>query len=110
MEIKITKKSLLFSVSNSMYSADYWLINGRIYNDEKTRYYKFKFILFIDPVNDLYDTETETFLDYNEFLNDLIFSFCDEMGNDYNNINKINSFIDKCNETLEKWNAQFKHA
>ena len=48
MEIKITKTEKLQEINNSMVHNFYYLIHGRIYNDEKTRYKKFKFVLFFD--------------------------------------------------------------
>ena len=104
MEIKITKKSKLLSVRNEWTAGDYWLVYGRAYNDEKTRYYPFKFVLHIDLACDLWDGEKD--IPYNDALDDMIFSFCDQLsGVSFCDQKRISAFYDECNETIKRWNA-----
>lgn len=107
MEVKITKKTLLDSYSTSVCSGDWWLINGRIYNDDKTRYCRFRFVLWFDPVNDMWDSETETEILYDDYMWDSIWAFCDCLGYDYDE-QRIYRFVDKCNDSIEMWNDHVK--
>ena len=102
MEIKITKKQRLLSVRNEWVVGDYYLIHGRIINDDKTAFYRFKFVLHIDLACDLWDVENN--IPYDEALIDMIWSFCDSIGSEYNIVN-ISRFYRLCNETIEKWNS-----
>jgi hypothetical protein len=99
MNIKITKKEKLLSVSNSWIAADYWLIHGRIYNTDNTAFYRFKFVLTIDRACDLWDEETETERDYMETLQEMAWCFLDCLSGEFNE-NIIHGFIDECNETI----------
>ena len=45
-DIKITKISKLLEVNNSMVHNFYYLVNGKIINENKTKYKKFRFVLF----------------------------------------------------------------
>lgn len=47
-EIKITKKEKICEINNEMCHNFYYLIHGRLYNQNKTRYKKFKFVIFFD--------------------------------------------------------------
>ena len=102
MEIKITKKQKLLSVRNEWVAGDYYLIHGRIINEDKTSFYRFKFVLHIDLACDLWDGEND--IPYDEALNDIIWSFCDQAGNDYDFVN-IARFYRLCNKTIENWNS-----
>lgn len=107
MEIKITRKTKLLSIRNEWIASDYYLINGRAYNPEKTRYYPFKFVLYIDLACDLWDGEND--VPYNVALDDMIFAFCDVLsGVSFDDEKAIRAFYDDCNATIENWNASFK--
>lgn len=109
MEIKITKREKLLSVRNEWVSNDYWLIHGRIYNDEKNAFYRFKFVLHIDPSFDLWDIETETDRDYKEAMEEMIFSFCDFIAADFfSNELARRRFVNMCNDTIMGWNASVR--
>lgn len=48
MEIKITKRKKLLEINNEMCHNFYYLVHGRFYNDDKTAYRKFHFVLWFD--------------------------------------------------------------
>ena len=54
--VEITKKELLMEQNNDMAHNFYYKINGKIYNKEKTKYKKFKFVLSYD-IFDLQDAD-----------------------------------------------------
>ena len=47
-DVKITKVSKLLEVNNDMVHNFYYLVSGRIINESKTKYKKFRFVLFYD--------------------------------------------------------------
>lgn len=101
--IKITKKVKLLSASQPVF-VDYWLIHGRIYNSEKTRYYPFKFVLAMDLELDLWDPETESEIPYSDGLESLIDGFICDAGDGFNNDKIRARFFEDCNETIARWN------
>jgi len=102
MEIKITKKEKLLEISNCWIANDYWLIHGRIYNDEHTAFYRFKFVQIIDRADDLWDSDAGKDRDYKEVLEELAWCFCDQIGDKFDT-GKISSFIDACNDTIRNF-------
>lgn len=105
MNVKITRKTCLDSWSNSTCSGEYWLIHARAYNHAGDRFYKLKFVLFLDPSNDLWDPETEQDLDHDDVLNDMIASFVDVLSDvHFDDEPVIRWFYDECNYTIERYN------
>lgn len=107
MEVKITKKVLLDSVRGSVVNMDTYLIHGRIINDEKTAFYRFKFVLPIDLCDDLWDEEFEEEIPYNTALSGMIDAFCNLIPSDFNDRRNLKLFIDDCNATIERYNRRF---
>lgn len=86
MEIKITKRQKLLEINNDMCHNYYYLVNGRIYNDDKTAYRKFKFIPWFDIIDVdeyfNYDDEHDTWLEnpvtqsmIDEYLEECIWAY-----------------------------------
>ena len=106
MTTEITRKEKLLSVRNSWQAADWWLVHGRLYNAERTAFYRFKFVLQVDLSVDLWDEEAEEEIPYKKALEEMAWAFCDYMWNvSYDDKRKIKAFIDECNSTIERWNA-----
>lgn len=102
MEIKITKKEKLQEINNSMCHNFYYLIYGHIYNDEKTRYKKFKFVLFFDAfdIQEYFEQDHYTKDNIKEYINALIDGYIGLIPN-YNN---TKDFYNTCNDTIEIFN------
>lgn len=102
MEIKITKKEKLQEINNSMVHNFYYLVHGRIINDEKTRYKKFKFVLFFDAfdIQEYFEKDYYTKDDIKEYVNALIDGYTGIIP-DYN---KTSGFFQVCNDTIERYN------
>ena len=102
-EIKITKKQKLYEINNEMCHNFYYLIHGRIYNQNKTRYKKFKFILFFD-IFDIMEFYEIDFFDNNyikDYIDEMIFSFT-QFIDSYEN---CNYFYEICNDSIKKYNS-----
>jgi len=101
--IKITKREKLLEARQPV-AVDYFLIHGRIYNDDETMFYKFSFVLAMDLELDMYDSETETDIPYKEALETLIDCFCDSAWNAFDDDDARAAFFEDCNETIRRWN------
>ena len=67
MEIKITKRTKLLEINNDMCHNFYYLVNGRFYNENKTAYRRFKFVIWFD----IFDVdEYFNYIEYSKTLND----------------------------------------
>ena len=115
MEIKITKREKLYEMNNEMCHNFYYLVHGRLYNDDKTAYRKFKFVSWFD----IFDVD-EFFYDNEEMNNiiteDMIKEYLEEciwgtvsIVTDYNNENQLRNFYDMCNDSIIRYNEVSKH-
>ena len=99
----ITKMTKLKEINNEMCHNYYYLINGRIYNDDKSRFKKFKFVYWFDifDVMEYLDKDRITKKDFRDFLNGTAWTCVDGYINDYNNLDGLYNF---CNNTIEQYN------
>lgn len=91
----------------------FYLINGRIENDDNTRFKKFRFVVWIDN-NDLWfhtvDGKTDNdddwhFVPLKEYLNDYaIPSFTDSI----NSYEDCTAFYELCNDSIIQWNESWR--
>lgn len=102
MEIKITKKEKLQEINNSMVHNFYYLIHGKIINDEKTKYKKFKFVLFFDAfdIQDYFEQDYYTKNDIKIYIDALIDGYIGLIPN-YEN---TKDFYTTCNDTILRYN------
>lgn len=106
-EVKITKTSKLLEVNNDMVHNFYYLVHGRIINENKTKYKKFRFVLFYD-VFDLQeyweDDDNENVVITKDmekqYRDDLIFSMVDTI----KSYNDTKDFYELCNDTIKNYN------
>lgn len=104
MEIKITKRTLAHEVNNDMVHNYYYYVQGRIYNDDNTRYKKFGFIVWFD-VEDL----AEFYEDKDIFTKKDILNYVDEMSfccfTDYiKAYDDCKYFYEICRQSIENYN------
>lgn len=105
METRITKRTLLREVCNDKVHNYYYLINGRLYNADKTRYRRFKFILFFDAfdVQDFADKDSYTQQDIRELVDELAVAFVSSAT--YNiTYDNCKQFYADCNTTINSYN------
>lgn len=105
VDFKITKTKLLKEHNTDMAHNYYFLIQGRLYNEDKTRYRKFKFVQMVDifDVQEYFDIEWVNIKDAKECALEFACSLI-EMVNDYNDKKNLHYFYEMCNETIENWN------
>lgn len=100
--VKITKRSLLHEMNNSMCHNFYFLVNGQIINEAAKRYRKFRFVVWFDceEVAEFYDLDKIGKADVMEFLDERISCNVD-MIHSYDN---TTDFYGYCRESIEHWN------
>lgn len=111
IDFKITKQTKILEINNEMCHNYYFLINGRIYNEEKTKYRKFKYIEYFDifDVQEFFDDkEYITKNDIIDYLNNLENSYLLNIKN-YNDKKGLKEFYNYCNETIINYNKIVKY-
>lgn len=102
-EVNITKRKKLLEINNDMVYNIYYLIQGRIYNKNKTKYKKFKFVLFYDiwDLLEYYEEYDKITKDMEkDFINDLIYGYTQYI----NSYEDVNYFYELCDDTIKNYN------
>ena len=124
MEIKITRREKLYEQNNDMVHNWYFLIKGRIINDECTKMKKFRFVVWFDVWdllewlgNDSYAEQhdnkalewmdfTYTQEDIRNYLDELIFCCFTDSVKSYEDCAE---FYELCNTSIERYNSVARH-
>lgn len=109
VNFEITKKQKLYEVNNDKCHNYYYLIYGRIYNENKTKYRRFKFVEWFDifDLQEYYEkdfitnTEIKTYID--NLTNSISCSYVDDI-KDYDDEKGLKEFYNYCNETIGNYN------
>ena len=109
VDFEITKTKKLLETNNEMAHNYYYLIYGRIYNEEKTRMRKFKYVVWFDifDLQEYFEKDIITNDDVKEYV-----SLCVEgiensyitQIKDYYDTEGLKNFYDYCRETIENYN------
>ena len=107
---EITKKEMLAEQNNDMCHNYYFLVHGRIYNEDKTRYRKFKYVEWFDifDVMEFFDIDKVTKQDVKEYLSNLENCYLTNI-KEYDDIQGLKQFYKDCNETIENYNKLAKY-
>lgn len=105
VDFEITKTKKLLEINNEMAHNYYYIIYGRIYNEERTRIRKFKYILWFDifDLQEYFEKDIITKEDIKNYINDLEIGYLMNL-KDYNDIEGLKDFYDYCNETIKNYN------
>lgn len=73
VDFEITKTKKLLEINNEMAHNYYYIIYGRIYNEERTRIRKFKYVLWFDifDLQEYFEKDIITKEDIKNYINDL---------------------------------------
>ena len=101
--VKITKTSKLLEVNNDMVHNFYYLVHGRIINENKTKYKKFRFVLFYDvfELQEYFETVVITKDMEKEYRDYLIFNMVDTI----KSYDDTKYFYELCNDTIKNYNS-----
>lgn len=111
VDFEITKKKKILEVNNEMCHNYYFLIYGRIYNENKTKYKKFKYVDWFDifDVQEFFEEkEYITEDDIKDYLNNLEIPYIYNIKN-YNDTEHLKEFYNYCNDTIKKYNKIAKY-
>lgn len=105
MEIKYTKIEKLKEVNNDMCHNFYYIYYGRIYNDDKTKYRKFKYIEWFDifDLQEYYDKDTIAKEEIRDYALNLENGYLLNI-KDYNDEKGLKEFYSYCNDTIKDYN------
>ena len=105
IDFEITKKQKILEVNNEMCHNYYYLIHGRLYNENKTKYKKLKYILFFDiwDLLEYYEKDFVTQEEIKDYIEAIENPYLTSISN-YNDIKNIENFYKFCNETIENYN------
>lgn len=100
---EVTKRTLWHEVNNDMCHNYYYLVYVRIYNADRTKYRKAKFIVWVDAedVCEHVDSDTYTQKDVQELVDDIVCSELDTI----NSYDDTKDFYDFCNRSIERFNS-----
>ena len=109
--IKITKKTTLQKWCNDMSTGEKLLIHGRILNADKTRCYKFRFVLWIDGFDYAEWLEDcgykNTQANYKEYIEECIFGYT-QLITGYSP-DGVREFFRVCQDTIDDYNSKLKY-
>lgn len=106
VDFEITKTKKLLETNNEMAHNYYYLIYGRIYNEEKTRMRKFKYVVWFDifDLQEYFEKDIITEDDIKQYVNELIDTTNITNIKDYNDKEGLKNFYDFCNDTIRRYN------
>lgn len=107
--IELTKHQKVLEVNNSMCHNFYYLQYGRIYNADKTRFRKFKFVFWFDifDVTDYFEKDIVTKQEISDYANEIAWSYCDTYEGLVKSFNDCKAFYSWCNETINNYNNNY---
>ena len=103
MKKRITKMSLIKEVDNEMCHNYYYVVNGRVYNKDGTRYKKIKFILWndIESICDYLGSACVTRQEIKDCFLENAYNFIECNDCDFDN---FEPFMAVCNATIDDYN------
>ena len=106
INVEFTKVNLLLEVNNDMCHNFYYIYYGKIYNEDKTRYRKFKYIECFDmfDVQECYEKEWITKEDIKNYALELTDNCYLYNIKNYNDIEGLKEFYKFCNDTIKDYN------
>jgi hypothetical protein len=110
MNIEYTKINKILEVNNDMVHNYYYIYYGRIYNENKTRYRKFKYIEWFDifDIQEYFEKEWVTKEDIKEYASNIENSYLLTI-KDYNDTKGLKEFYNFCRESIENYNKIVKY-
>ena len=105
VDFKITKSQMILETNNDMAHNYYFLIHGRIYNEDKTKYRRFKYVEWFDifDVMEFFEKEYITIQDVKAFLSNIENVYLYNI-KDFDDKESLSEFYSYCNETIRNFN------
>lgn len=105
--VELTTHKKILEVNNDKCHNFYYVQHGRIYNADKTRYRKFKFVFWFDifDVMEYFEQDIVSKRDITEYANEIAWSYCETYKGCIKSYNDCKAFYDWCNETIDDFNS-----
>ena len=106
LNYEYTKINLLYEVNNEMTHNYYYIYYGKIYNQDYTRYRKFKYIYWFDifDVQEYFEKDYITKDDVREYALNLENGYLLNI-KDYNDKEGLKEFYQNCRDTIKYYNG-----
>lgn len=106
MKNKVTKIIKLHEVNNDMTHNYYYLVHGRLIDNDTKMYLKYKFVMWFDifDVQEYFDKDIITKSDLKQYKEDLSYNYIVHNIKDVNDKEHIKEFLKECNSTIEEYN------
>ena len=110
MNIEYTKINKILEVNNDMAHNYYYVYYGRIYNENKTRYRKFKYVEWFDifDLQEYYEKDIINKEDIRNYAETLENSYLLSI-KDYDDTKHLKEFYNYCSETIKNYNRIVKY-
>ena len=104
--VEFTKLDKVFEVNNDMCHNYYYLQYGRIYNEDKTQFRRFKFVFWFDifDVMEYFEKDAVSKADIAEYAGEIAWSTYESYDGLIKSYDDCQAFCDWCNETIENYN------
>ena len=105
MEFEFTKINLLYEQKNDMCYNFYYIYYGKIYNKQRTRYRKFKYVEWFDifDLQEYYNKDCITREEIRDYALTLENGYLLSI-KDYNDTKGLKEFYNYCNESIKNYN------
>ena len=107
--VELTKLEKVMEVNNSMCHNFYYLQHGRIYNADKTKFRRFKFVVDwfdIFDVMEYFDKDAVSKQEVVEYAKEIAWSMIETAQNNIQSFDSCQAFYDWCNETINEYNGK----
>jgi hypothetical protein len=105
INFEITKMQKIYEVNNDMAHNFYYAYYGKIYNEDKTKYRKFKYVLWFDvfDIMEFFEKDFYTKNDIKQYAENLEFSPLFYIKN-YDDEKGLKEFYKEANATIDHYN------
>jgi hypothetical protein len=106
VDFKITKIQKIHEVRNDMVHNYYFIYYGKIYNENKTKFRRFKYVEWFDifDVMEFFEKDIITKEDVKEYAHNLENSYLYNIKN-YDDEKNLKGFYNYCNNTIKNFNS-----
>lgn len=106
VDFKITKLNKIHEVNNDMVHNYYYLYYGKIYNADRTKFRKFKYIEWFDvfDVQEFFDIDSVTKDDVTEYAKNIENVYLHNIKDYDDDVKGLKEFYNYCNDTIKNYN------
>lgn len=105
VDFEITKVRKIHEVNNDMVHNYYYIYYGKIYNENRTKFRRFKYVEWFDifDVQEFFDTDWITENDVKEYAKNIENVYLSNI-KDYDDVKGLKEFYNYCSDTIINYN------